>query len=573
MNLVFVVCLLGAWVCAVGANLSLRPLTSLVGSIGKSLQESLDGLKDRNRDYRSVVSQSFEVFLTSQRAFGASSKGTLERYMTTLDRLYDEIVQTRSKQQAALDELTKQSYIRPRSIDESLESFKRVYNESLALLPHTLPSATAARSKKKQPSLLQSPQSERDSFASQIDSMTRALTTSWDGVLGAASGLTERTGEAVQTTLEDLHGLQGNLLSRARNIFNASLASALSSSSSSSSSSTTAAFPTRQAFDRERSALEQRFRDLEREGQSWVQQRAGQLESSIKLIREGFASSTLAYEELVSKRKASMYYTALSDSCLAQVLKVIDLKTAKGWKLIRQEDGYTVYRRMMEGLGSQYACVMCSGVINAPPKDVYALFEDSTRVTEYNSFYAKGRVVEVVAENTKISWAATPPVFPFKPRDFCTLIHSRKLKDGTYVVLNKAAKHPDAPPVPGYVRGSIVLAANIIRPVPGFGRKTHLTMLTQLDPGGFAPPVAVNHVRRRDCVNVVCAPFPFSSSQLTPPSPHPPQCAMQICTLGPIGFMRAVEVSAKQRPSKRLLMEKQRMQKEESLALANAMGK
>lgn len=59
------------------------------------------------------------------------------------------------------------------------------------------------------------------------------------------------------------------------------------------------------------------------------------------------------------------------------------------------------------------------------------------RVKEYNELFADGRDLETVAENTKISWAASTPVFPFKARDFCTIVHFRKLKDGTLVVLNR----------------------------------------------------------------------------------------------------------------------------------------
>ena len=45
--------------------------------------------------------------------------------------------------------------------------------------------------------------------------------------------------------------------------------------------------------------------------------------------------------------------------------------------------------------------------------------------------------MEYVGEDTKIVWIGSPPIFPFKPRDFCTVIHIRKLKDGTVVVLNR----------------------------------------------------------------------------------------------------------------------------------------
>lgn len=48
--------------------------------------------------------------------------------------------------------------------------------------------------------------------------------------------------------------------------------------------------------------------------------------------------------------------------------------------------------------------------------------------------------MEYVAEDTKIVWIGSPPIFPFKPRDFCTVIHIRKLKDGTVVVLNRSVR-------------------------------------------------------------------------------------------------------------------------------------
>ena len=47
------------------------------------------------------------------------------------------------------------------------------------------------------------------------------------------------------------------------------------------------------------------------------------------------------------------------------------------------------------------------------------------------------RDIEEVADGTKIVWASAPPIFPFKARDFCTLVHFRQMRDGTVVVLNR----------------------------------------------------------------------------------------------------------------------------------------
>lgn len=56
---------------------------------------------------------------------------------------------------------------------------------------------------------------------------------------------------------------------------------------------------------------------------------------------------------------------------------------------------------------------------------------------------------------------------------------------------------PPSPPSPHLTptRFTHPPAANIIQPLPG-NKKCKLTMLTQVDPGGFAPPVLINHVRK-----------------------------------------------------------------------------
>lgn len=122
------------------------------------------------------------------------------------------------------------------------------------------------------------------------------------------------------------------------------------------------------------------------------------------------AVTNLAYEELVGKRQVSLQLQGENDQSLNRVLKLIDPATRdkQGWKLIRSEDGYEVYRKFMggSGAGSRYACIMCHGKIGSSPESVYALFEDNTRVAEYNSFYKDGRDLEVIAEGTKVTWVS-----------------------------------------------------------------------------------------------------------------------------------------------------------------------
>lgn len=159
---------------------------------------------------------------------------------------------------------------------------------------------------------------------------------------------------------------------------------------------------------------------------------------------------------------------------------------------MRSAHGVTVHRKVP--LGSRYAVIRAHGLINASASDIVALFDDNSRVHEYNKFFRTGRDLEMVSEDTKVVWACAPPIFPFKPRDFCTVVHYRRYEDGTTIVLNHATTHRDAQPTSEYVRGAILLGANIIEPIPGMKGQCRFTMLTQLDPGGFSPPVVVNQI-------------------------------------------------------------------------------
>jgi len=64
-----------------------------------------------------------------------------------------------------------------------------------------------------------------------------------------------------------------------------------------------------------------------------------------------------------------------------------------GWKLVREQDGITVQRKLIGGDGVatisrspvadlssfRYACVKAEGVLRASPKQILQLFEDNTR--------------------------------------------------------------------------------------------------------------------------------------------------------------------------------------------------
>jgi len=48
------------------------------------------------------------------------------------------------------------------------------------------------------------------------------------------------------------------------------------------------------------------------------------------------------------------------------------------------------------------------------------------------------------------------------------------------VVVNRKAEHPDAPATDKYVRGKILMGANIIQPIPGHPNRCRFSMVTQV---------------------------------------------------------------------------------------------
>lgn len=154
---------------------------------------------------------------------------------------------------------------------------------------------------------------------------------------------------------------------------------------------------------------------------------------------------------------------------------------------------------------------MCHGVINSSVKDVCSLLEDNNRIAEFKTFYKDIRDVEFIADDTKIVCQIFPAIFPFKPRDFCTMVHRKELKDGSIVTLSRAVQHEKVPVTSEYQRAAIILAANIIQPIHESPNKCKLTIIAQVNPGGIIPPALINH----------------------------------ICTLGPINSLKSIELASK----------------------------
>jgi hypothetical protein len=92
-----------------------------------------------------------------------------------------------------------------------------------------------------------------------------------------------------------------------------------------------------------------------------------------------------------------------------------------------------------------------------------------------------------------------PKYGPLKARDFCSIVHFTKFMNGTAIIMNRPAYHPSYPTSNKYVRATILLAGNIIQPLDN-GRKTLLTQIAHVNPGGGADTTAIAWM-----INQLCA--------------------------------------------------------------------
>lgn len=536
------------------------PLRSLTGALSEINQEVI--MKSRSvGQFRSRVlyrlKDTLREFGEDQETLAARAQKDFKQYQERFATLYNDSRTMLDQQRSVLKELDKTLPRRPPAIDDSLEKFRQLYNET-ALFEYgghdkslfqmfTNPAKAVLKPFAAGLTLL----SPKDPFRDQLDATYSKVKDNYLDAMKVAGDVGMRADKIYQDSMNSVFDKQTDLLQGAKDLVHQ-----FTSSKGGLKEDVDVAAPVtrtrmrvrmrrrkakgvsegeeadnvKRDINRERRTIERQIRRYEKDGADWIEQQKQSFEAQFKALQTSFKETNTAYEELISKRKASIYYTQQNDANLNRVLNMIEVDGAdsKAWQFMKEEAGYSLFRRFFKSVeGSKGACVMVRGVVNASPKKILALFEDDTRRAEYNNMYLRGEDLEYVADNTKIQWACTPPVFPLKARDFVTLVHIRKLKDGTLVYLNTPSDHRQKPPGgEGFVRGRIVLAANIMQPIKGKPNQCDVTMMTQLDLGGFAPAPIVN----------------------------------KLCLSGPIGFMKNLEVIANKAPSRKVMKAKKKLE-------------
>jgi hypothetical protein len=147
-----------------------------------------------------------------------------------------------------------------------------------------------------------------------------------------------------------------------------------------------------------------------------------------------------------------------------------------------------------KGYGNDIPCVKSRGLVNKSPKQLAELLMDSSRVKTYNK-NSQGREDHCVwqlglandAESTfgrgetKVTRSINKAPMIRKPLEFISLLHGRKLEDGTHVVVARNVSGPisnmSGKPM---VRNEILLNVHVLKPVEGNPNQTSMVNINHL---------------------------------------------------------------------------------------------
>lgn len=175
------------------------------------------------------------------------------------------------------------------------------------------------------------------------------------------------------------------------------------------------------------------------------------------------------------------------------------LQPSNEWESVGETDGVQVQKRVLRAAsfvnhedaesGMKHICIKSSAVLRASADDVFNLFIDNSRVKEYNEHCESIRdVLHVPTKSklmhTKLSWALSPKYGIFKARHFFTVVHFRKSPKQLMIINRPAYLKSFDPPVSDSIRGTVLIAGNIIAPIDE--HSCRLTLIAQVNPGGSA---------------------------------------------------------------------------------------
>lgn len=184
---------------------------TLFGSLKEEFRYRKSSLEQYRDQLTGRLLENVEKFRRDQEYLRNDAKVQLETYAMKVNQLYNETLLSLQRQQQSVMEMQQseaKQFVRPKRIDESLEEFRKSFNETEFL--------NGILSNRWKPAWVKSPRSmdsfsKLDPFPAQIEALTTNLQKNWNFLLQLTSEGTRNADNLVQKTLDDFSRLQEEL--------------------------------------------------------------------------------------------------------------------------------------------------------------------------------------------------------------------------------------------------------------------------------------------------------------------------------------------------------------------------
>lgn len=255
------------------------------------------------------ISRAIEIFRYDQKELTNEVQQELDAYFHKINQIYNETMASFRKKEAAIQHLNDQNQLRPSKIDESLEEFQRLYNQSMvntfAFMYPSNKTLSSSKQRKSKGRLSLEP------FSSQADNLHEKLSETWLGLVKQATDGSHTAKDKVHRVMADFHLFQEELYQGVR-VIEQNISATLPDASS------------KQEIRINRQSFEEQMSSLRAERKRWIKDQTIHMEHALKTLQDTIKSADTMYDELMGKKKASMGYTLLTDETLNNALKLID---------------------------------------------------------------------------------------------------------------------------------------------------------------------------------------------------------------------------------------------------------
>lgn len=310
---------------------SFDKLSHLLNTIGDEIrfrQSSFTQYRNRlNEKYNYL----FEKFTKSQLAKTNNAAKDFGVYLTKFNIIYNDTMTSLNQQRLRIQELELELGTRPKQIDESLERFRKFYDDSLSKMGQSFYSSNSHVTKPLFPPLITEnfeypfrfrfswhPPFGKDdiafepfeSFSYQIELLRNRLVFEWHSL---THNVLEplQADKVMKSVLLELQTYQTDIFQRANMVLQQSQKSLKNT-------------VTKQELLQEKIKLDLKLKNLERSMNLWIESKIEILEMNLKAIQDKLNTTNLLYEELVNRRQSEVQYSHMNDVTLRKVLSLID---------------------------------------------------------------------------------------------------------------------------------------------------------------------------------------------------------------------------------------------------------